>query len=168
MDRPGAAVSGRTNRWATPAVRIVLFAAAMVALWAAQRGYAHFQETFALTFHWSTAAWLNWTGPAAAAGLLLGLGASPFRRGGYRWKVAVLLGVVPVLLLAHGALLFPLARHNVHVADLDRVFFFDDLGVQWALAVMVGVAVAAGFLSAPAAPGRFGAPSAPSAPAAGS
>jgi len=139
-------------------LRVLLVAGAMVAIWAAQRGFTHFQQAYATTFRWSLPAWLNWTGPAAAAGLLFGLAGSPLRWHGYRWTVTVLLGAVPVALLAHGALLLPLARHHVHWAYLDRVFFFDDFGAQWALAVVVGLAVAAAFLSASRPPEHGTAP----------
>jgi hypothetical protein len=131
--------------------RVVL---AVVALWllhVAVDRYGIFHIRYVRTFGatvdmWS---WLLWTGTAAVAGFVFGIAAwFPFAAVRYRWSRLMLAAIV-VLPLAHfWVVLGYLARRHPVGGWLAHDWFWD-FASQTALALLVGVAVASGFVAKP-------------------
>jgi hypothetical protein len=92
--------------------------------------------------------WAVWVGLAALTGLAFGLaGWMPWGRMRFRLSRALLLGAVPLVMLADFAFLYGLMlpHHWYHPSFLLRNPFWDDFGPQLALAVLLGIAIASGF-----------------------
>ena len=132
----------RDLRWV---LRLILVVGALALLWLAQRRYEVWQVRFSSDFKSHVNLWLEWVGLAALSGLAFGLAAwLPGGRLSYRWGRVLLLGVLPLLALVHFALFL---QYNQDLPSFlrDHVWFYMSLGPQFALAVMLGVAIAAGF-----------------------
>jgi hypothetical protein len=126
-------------------LRLILVAAALALLWLAQRRFETWQARYASEFKSSIDLWLEWVGLAVSSGLAFASAAwLPGGRLSYRWGRALLLGVLPLLGLVHFAL-FLQFRQDLPSFLGDHVWFYMSLGPQFALAVMLGVAIAAGF-----------------------
>lgn len=96
--------------------------------------------------------WTGWLLVMVGAGLLFGLAARLPRRPAYRIGSPLVLAAILALMLAHPVLLYGLEVSLP--GPLDRAWFYMNSDVQFALAVMLGVALAAGFDAQPAQPGR--------------
>jgi hypothetical protein len=130
----------RVREWV---FRFVLLVAALVALWGANRAFEAAQKRAATSLTYSTSGWLAWVGLAVTAGIAVGLAFSPPR--GWRpygWGKAFVVGIVPFILLTHGLL----ARTRWELPTfLRRFYFYLNPGPQWALAIILGLAVTSGF-----------------------
>jgi len=132
----------RDLRWV---LRLILVVGALALLWLAQRRYEVWQERFASEFKPNVELWLQWVGLAVLSGIAFGLAAwLPSGRLSYRLGRVLILGVLPLLALVHFALFL---QYNQDLPSFlrDHVWFYMSLGPQFALAVMLGVAIAAGF-----------------------
>jgi len=130
--------------------RLLLVVLGVVLLWGSNRALFRSQVRFASAQappSWS--GWVLWLGLAVLAGVAVGLAAMLPDHFGYRFGRAFVLGIVPLLLLAHLTFAVgPLIRftaENAHWLVVTKGFFFDGLGIGYALAVALGVAIAAGF-----------------------
>lgn len=132
--------------WFRLIVRTIL---ALLALWAvyyADHRWGAFQQDYLTRYRMDVWLWLSWMGCSAAAGLLFGLAARlPFTRVRYLWSrlLLVALAAVPV---AHFWLVFGGHLGN-HVSGWLGTDWFWGSGSQSALAVLVGVAIASGFVA---------------------
>lgn len=87
-------------------------------------------------------------GLVAVGGLVFGLAVwLPSQRTRYKWTRAVLLGIVPLLLMAHFAFVFGFALPHrwAGPALLLQMRFYFSYGPQFSLAILTGLAVASGF-----------------------
>jgi hypothetical protein len=154
-----AAVPAPVERGSTrtrTVIRLLLVIAAFVLLWAGDRQFAELIVTRSSTYTTTWAGWLGWIGFLALSGVAFGLAGWLPSGFGYRPGRALLLGVVPLLMLIHATLVqgprsvVTFSLH--HLGFLYRhIYFFDGLrgmGVPFALALMLGVAIAAGFSAA--------------------
>jgi len=128
-------------------VRACLAIASVILLWLAQRRFDSWQRRVAATFHWNTGGWFAYIGLLVLAGFALGLGAVFPRRLRYHVVSALALGLIPLLLLARAPFLLGYASpHRMHLPSwLAQPYFFDTASCEFALAVLLGVALAAGF-----------------------
>jgi len=126
-------------------LRLILVVGALALLWLAQHRYEVWQERYSSEFKPNVELWLEWVGLAVLSGLAFGLAAwLPSGRLSYRWGRVLLLGVFPLLALVHFALFLQYGQDLPSFLG-DYVWFYMSLGPQFALAVMLGVAIAAGF-----------------------
>lgn len=145
------AVQARRTMLSRPWVRFAIRAAfVLLAMWVlhlAQDRYLAFWQDYADTFRFDWWSWLAAIGIAASAGLLFGLAVFfPFSRVRYLWS-RLLLAVIPLVLLAPFWLVwgYLLPRHHgVGRWLVTTQGWFGDRGTQFALAVLVGVAIASG------------------------
>lgn len=128
---------------------------ALLALWllsVAEHRYEVFHQDFAAFFRFDFWLWAAWVGAAALSGLAFGLAAwLPFGRLRYRWSRLALV-LVPLLPLIHYWAYWNAwftGRSGIE-GWLTRPYSVDAIGPIFALAVLVGVALAAGFRPAPA------------------
>ena len=128
-------------------VRTALLAGGLVSLRFAESRYGAWTREIGSTFHLQLGDWAPWVGLVALTGFGFGLAAwMPWGRMRFRLSRALLVGVVPLVLLAHFAFLFGLILPHVwRPGFLMRSYFWDDVGPLFALAVLLGVAVASAF-----------------------
>ena len=124
-------------------LRLILVVGALALLWLAQRRYEVWQERFSSDFKSHLDLWLEWVGLAALSGLAFGVAAWLPSGLSYRLGRVLLLGVLPLLALVHFALFLQYPEDLP--SFLNRAYFYMNLGPQFALALMLGVAIAAGF-----------------------
>jgi hypothetical protein len=137
-------------------LRLILVVAALALLWLAQHRLDTWQMRYSSDFKSHLDLWLEWVGLAVSSGLAFGLAAwLPEGRFSYRWTRVLLLGVVPFALLGHVALLFEflLNRRSELPGLLNHMYFYFAIGPQFALAIMLGVAVASGLAPKESPPG---------------
>jgi hypothetical protein len=128
-------------RWV---LRLILVVGALALLWLAQRRYEVWQLRFSSEFEFHLELWIEWVGLATLSGVAIGLAARlPSGRLSYRWGRVLLLGVLPLLALVHFGLFLQYGQDIP--SFLNRPYFYMSLGPQFALAAMLGVAIAAGF-----------------------
>ncbi len=136
-----------TRLWRTVA-RAVLVVLAFVLLWAGNRALNHMALRASVTYVVPWGGWLWWIALLVLAGVAFGLAAMLPERLHFRPTRAVLLGIVPLLMLVHQAMVIgPSSAVQFtlrHLHFLNRVFFFDTSS-HYAITVMLGVAIAAGF-----------------------
>ena len=150
----GVSAAGKPNKRRTAGrlvealVRAVLVVGGLVPLRFAESRYLAWSRENAAAFRIQLGGWVLWVGLMALAGLAFGLaGWMPWGRMRYRWTHALLVGVVPLVMLAHFAIV------ATHWFSLPRwlwgrpPYFWTDVGPQFALAVLLGIAVASGFAS---------------------
>jgi len=98
------------------------------------------------TFHRTWQGWIGWLLLVVLSGFLFALAARPPRSFRYRPGTPLLVGIIPLLMLAHFVLLF-----GSEWVDAPRIllntYFYMTFNAQFALAVMLGVALASGFES---------------------
>jgi hypothetical protein len=129
-------------RWV---LRLILVVGAMALLWLAQHRLDTWQVRYSSEFKPHVELSLEWVGLAVLSGLAFGLAAwLPSGRLSYRWGRVLLLGVLPLLAQVH-VTLFLQFRQDLPSFFGHYVWFYMNLGPQFALAVMLGVAIAAGF-----------------------
>ncbi|HET9724884.1 MAG TPA: hypothetical protein VFR44_13730 [Actinomycetota bacterium] len=126
------------------AIRLILLLAALIAL---RFGVVWRQDWEALaraTFDRTWQGWIGWLLLVVLSGFLFALAARLPRSFRYRPWTPLLLGMIPLLMFAH--FWFWL---NVNWPDAPRLFnatyFYDTFEAQFALAIMLGVALASGF-----------------------
>jgi hypothetical protein len=133
--------------WFRLAVRTILALLALWAVYSAENRQGTFAKYAARNFHMDFWLWLSWIGCAAAAGLLFGLAAwLPFTRVRYLWS-RLLLAALAALPLADFWLgyNYPRVVHGWLVPSWSWRFF--NPGPEFALAVLVGVAIASGLVA---------------------
>jgi hypothetical protein len=127
---------------------------AVLALWLvyhAQTRYSIWQNAYGLTFTWHTGLWLAWIGFSALAGLAFGLAAwmpRPLAPVRYRWSrllLAALAGAPIAEFTYIYGYLIP-RGHSVGGWLSTISGWFGEAGPLFALAVLVGVALASGFV----------------------
>jgi hypothetical protein len=132
-------------------IRALLAVLALWLVYQAQTRYRTWQIAYALTFTLHTGLWLAWIGFSALAGLAFGLAAwmpwpiAPIR---YRWSRLLLAGLAaaPILEFAYvWGYLLP-RRHTIGGWLSTISGWFGEPGPLFALAVLVGVALASGFV----------------------
>ena len=131
-------------------LRGCLGVASVVVLWLAQRRFDAWQGRVATTFRWNAGGWFGYVGLLVLAGFVLGLGAVLPLRLRYRVVPALTLGAIPLLLLARTPFLLGYAApHRVHLPSwFTQPYFLAGTSAEFALAVLLGVALAAGFSGA--------------------
>jgi hypothetical protein len=132
-------------------IRALLAVLALWLVYLAQTRYSTWQIAYASTFTLHTGLWLGWIGFSASAGLAFGLAAwmpwplAPIR---YRWSrlfLAALAGA-PIAEFAYvWGYLLP-RRHTIEGWLSTTSSWFGEAGPLFALAVLVGVALASGFV----------------------
>ena len=129
-------------QWFRLVVRTIL---ALFALWVlhfAEHRFSVFWVTSQTRIRTDVWLWLSSVGCSAAAGLLFGLAAwLPFTRVRYLWS-RLLLAALAFAPVAHFWLVF---IHLHKMSGWLAMEWFWGLGAQFALAVLVGVAIASGF-----------------------
>jgi hypothetical protein len=137
------------------APRLILVVAALVSLWFAQHRFEAWQQQYSATFSFDFGQWYEWVGLTALSGLAFGLAAwLPEDRFSYRWTRVFLLGVAPVALLGVISLFFEfLDRGSKLPGLLNYEYFYFAIGPQFALAIVLGVAVSSGFEPVESPPG---------------
>jgi hypothetical protein len=140
--------------WSRSVSALIRALLAVLALWLVhQAGIAYntWSKAYSSTFTFHTGLWLSWIGFAALAGVAFGLAAcmpwplAPIR---YRWSRLLLAGVaaVPIAEIAYlSGYLLP-RRHTVGGWLWTTSRWFGDTGTLFALAVLVGVALASGLV----------------------
>jgi hypothetical protein len=127
---------------------------AVLALWLvyhAQRRYNTWQIAYASTFAWHTGLWLAWIGFSSLAGLAFGLAAwipwplAPIR---YRWSRLLLaaLAAAPIAEFTYVMGYLLPRRHTIGGWLSTISSWFGEAGPLFALSVLVGVALASGFV----------------------
>jgi hypothetical protein len=121
--------------------RFGLGVASLVLLWVAEHQL----------FGWDLARSFEYLGLIVLAGLVLGIAAWLPLGWRYEWGPPLALGAIPFLMLAQSELLLYRHAHYLNLPSwldrwLNRPYFFNDLGPQFVLAIMLGVALSAGFV----------------------
>lgn len=136
------------KRWLGFVARAALTLLSLWTLHLAQNRFESFQENYASTFHWDVWLWLGWIGTSAGAGFLFGLATLlPFSRVRFLWS-RLLLAALVLLPIAHFWLIWGYLlprRHTMGGWFATSTSWFGDLGTQFALAVLAGIAIASGF-----------------------
>lgn len=133
----------------TALLRLLFVLTGMVLLSLGQRTLLAWQEQYAQGLAFPMRRWFVWVGLVAISGLAFGLAAwfprTPFS---YRWGRVALLGILPLAMLVHFAVLWGYALpHHWNVPyPLDRQFFYFAIGPQFVLATLLGVSVASVFV----------------------
>lgn len=129
------------------AVRFLLFCAAAGLLRWASATWRSWQEDFSSSFEYSWAPWVGWVALLVAAGFVAGLASLTARPSGYRLHVPLAITLPALLLLAHWPLLVESAEPGGGRLPwiLDNFYFYMDTPAQFALAVIAGFGLAAGF-----------------------
>lgn len=145
------------------ALRLVLAAGALVLLSRAQAGLLRFREIYVDRFEFEIGPWILWVVPAALAGAVFAVAAAPARTSHHRSVVSLVVGVVPILLLAQTVYAFWEATSGraASASWLSRFYWYTDTGPQFVLAVMAGVAFGLGFVRRTESSPREGATNAP-------
>jgi len=131
--------------WFRLVVRTILALLALWAIYLAERRWVTFANDMAGHFRYDFWLWLSWVGSAAAAGLLFGLAVwLPFARVRYLWS-RLLFAALAALPVADFWFAWNYPR-QVH-GWLAPTWLIRDTGPQFALAVLVGVAIASGFVA---------------------
>ncbi len=136
------------KRSAPSAVRLILLLGALTSLWGMARRLEAWEESYANTFEFDIPFWLSAIGLGILSGALFGLAVwLPMRWRGYRAGPVLILGLPPALLLARTPFLFgwALPRGWDVPSIINREWPFDALAPHFALAVMLGVVIVAGF-----------------------
>jgi hypothetical protein len=135
-------------------LRFGLTVVALVLLWLAQRRYFAWRLGINATMRESVSLSLQHTGLVVLAGFVLGIAARLPKSWSYRLGPPTALGVIPLLMLAQFEFLWYAAYNRpdlIHSASnwfsrwFFRAYFFNDVGPHFAVALMLGVAVSAGF-----------------------
>jgi hypothetical protein len=128
------------------AIRLVLLLAALIALRFGLTRMQDWDNWARATFHRTWQGWVGWLLLVVLSGFLFALAARLPRGLRYRPWIPLLIGIVPFLMLAHFVVLF-----SSEWVDAPRIFlntrFYMTFGAQFALAIMLGVALASGFES---------------------
>lgn len=144
-DRRGGR-SSTTRSWLGIAARLLLVLAALVAL---RFGVVRMQDwelRSRAVFRHTWQGWVGWLLLVVLSGFLFALAARLPRRLRYRPLTPLLIGLVPFLMLAHGVVLFG-SEWVDPPRILGNIYFYMTLETQFALAIMLGVALASGFES---------------------
>ncbi len=100
---PGTA-GDASPRWLRPLVRVVLFAAALALMWAAERQYSSWRTEMSRTFQPHSLGWFAWVLLEVGVGFCFALAAFlPADRVTFRPLQALALALLPVLGLLHFA-----------------------------------------------------------------
>ena len=139
-----------SRRLADIGVRLLYVGAAIAMTWVMALRYLAFRDMYrSTTFGFPLERWLLAVGAGALVGVLVGLALRPVvRMRGYRWGVALALGLPPLLLLAT----IPLWSLGRWIPPTWVVTLTQGNGNV--LSVMVGVAITAGLTSRGADPPR--------------
>jgi hypothetical protein len=130
-----------------PWTRIGLLALALLSLWVAWDRFQAWDAVSRATFHRAAGGWVLWLGLMVLSGFLFGLAVVLPVELPDRLGPPALLGVVPLLLLAHSLILISFSSWHLP-APLGTVrFYAGSFPVQFALATMLGMALASGFRS---------------------
>jgi hypothetical protein len=152
--------SGAPRKLPRAILRVFLTVMALVLLWAGNRAFLHMQEHWARTFLRPWGSWLWSLGLLVLAGVAFGLAVLLPLRARFMPLRALVIGIVPLLMLAHATLISgptSLTRFaGAHLRFLfNRIFFFDGpsqgAAALYVVAVFLGVAVASGFARSDAA-----------------
>lgn len=140
---------GFEMRWVRFLVRALLAGLALWAVVFADHRYQVFSRDYAGTLRMDLEMWLSWIGPAVLAGLLFGISAwLPFTRLRYRPSRLLLAGLC-FLPLAHFWLAWGyLLPHGHEVGGWLATGWFWNVGPQFVVAALGGVAIASGFTAA--------------------
>jgi hypothetical protein len=131
--------------------RAALALLAVVLVWAGERAAWHMEVKKAATFKTPWGSWLWWIALLVLAGVSFGLAAMSPDHFRYRPVRALALGFVPLLMLAYYTIVLgPAALYAAgHLRFLARHDFFfigpEAFAVAFALAVLLGIAIASGF-----------------------
>ena len=130
-------------RWFRFFVRTALALLAFAALSVAENRYEAFGLDAAATSRFDDWLWLSWIGATVTAGLLFGLATwLPVTRIRYAWSRLLLaaLSLAPIVQFWWVAI-------DGHASGgwLGRFYWFDDLSIQFVMALLAGVAIASGF-----------------------
>lgn len=129
-------------------LRLVFVVVSVLLLWAAEDRFEVVQNQFRLprTRPHVLSAMLVYIAIAVLAGLAFGLAMRPPHGWSYRWGIALILGAVPFVLLAVTVWIegYQYTRGPIP-SFLFHPGFYLNWGPQFALAVMPGLAIAAGF-----------------------
>lgn len=136
--------SRATGPWLAIATRLLLVLAALVTL---RFGVVRMQDWELRSrafFHHTWQGWIGWLLLVVLSGFLFAIAARLPRSFRYRPWIPLLVGIIPLLMLAHFVLLF-----GVEWVDAPRIllntYFYMTFEAQFALAIMLGVALASGF-----------------------
>lgn len=135
--------SPAAHSWLRIAARLLLVLAALIVL---RFGVVRLQDwdNFAkATFHRTWQGWVGWLLLVVLSGSLFALAARLPRHLRYRPWTPLLIGIVPFLMLAHGVVLFGTELDPPRI--LLNTYFYMTFEAQFALAIMLGVALASGF-----------------------
>ena len=137
--------SPASRSWLWIATRLLLVLSALVAL---RFGVVRMQDWELRSrafFHYTWQGWIGWLLLVVFSGFLFALAARLPRSFRYRPWTPLLVGIIPLLMLAH----FFVSWLNVYWPDAPRLFnawyFYESFEAQFALAIMLGVALASGF-----------------------
>ena len=125
-------------------VRLLFFAGAMGSLWIGVAREQSWLLQRQAMFEPVTGGLLLWLAFVALSGFLFTLAAIPPAGLRYRPLTPLLLGLLPVLFIAHFAAFF--AGVEPRFLITRWVPFYFDINAQFALAVLFGVALASGFV----------------------
>lgn len=142
-DRRGGR-SPATRSWLGNATRLLLVLAALVAL---RFGVVRMQDWELRSrafFHHTWQGWIGWLLLVVLSGFLFALAARLPRSLRYRPWTPLLIGIVPFLMLAHFVALFSSEWVDAPQILLNT-YFYMTFEAQFALAIMLGVALASGF-----------------------
>jgi len=125
-------------------VRLLFFVGAMGSLWIGVAREQSWLLQRKVLFEPVTGGLLLWLAFVALSGFLFTLAAIPPAGWRYRPLTPLLFGLLPVLFIAHFVAFF--AGVEPRFLIQRWVPFYFDINAQFALAVLVGVALAAGFV----------------------
>lgn len=140
--------SRATGPWLAIATRLLLVLAALVTL---RFGVVRMQDWELRSrafFHHTWQGWIGWLLLVVLSGFLFAIAARLPRSFRYRPWVPLLVGIIPLLMLAHFVLLFGVEWVDAPRILLNTYFymtFYMTFEAQFALAIMLGVALASGF-----------------------
>jgi hypothetical protein len=132
-------------------VRVALSIGAITALWFAEMRSLHF--SFAHREATVPSLWLSWLGLVVLAGVLFGLALTlPKSWSGFRWGATLAVAALPALLLTYFVFLYGVWIPSHAPYSINRAFLLwgnlqtlADHAPQFALALIVGVALGTGF-----------------------
>ena len=136
--------SPAAHSWLRIAVRLLLVLAALVVLRFGLTRMQDWDNLARATFHRTRQGWIGWLLLVVLSGSLFALAARLPRRLRYRPWTPLLTGIVPFLMLTHGVVLFGSEWVDLP-GMLGNIYFYMTLEAQFALAIMLGVALASGF-----------------------